>query len=53
MTVELFLVFGISYFLISILASQPLDERAKRVGNVIIGVAALVAGIMVAFPGIG
>lgn len=52
MTEELFLIFGAAYFLIGIVSAQPVDDRAKRIANVIIGVVSLVAGVMVAFPGI-
>lgn len=53
MTTDLFLIFGIAYFLIGILSAQRVDQRAKDVGSAIIGITALVAAIMVAFPGIG
>lgn len=53
MLLDLFLVFGATYFLLGMAAAIPASERARQTANIIIVVLGLVAAVMIAFPGIG
>lgn len=50
MLIDLFLVFGATYFLLGMAAAIPASERAHQTANVIIVALGLVAAVMIAFP---
>lgn len=50
MLLNLFLVFGATYFLLGMAAAIPASERAHQTANIIVVVLGLVAAVMVAFP---